>query len=315
MKRGMFESPRPTVSRIEIAVAAVGLTLLAVMAPAPLYVVAVSAFSLPHVLWEMAWLRQTLAGRLPAAWWLCAGAVVLLQAAARLGSWRGWLDASAAVTLDMFTLAALALTVVLARRLLVRPWLTLGSAVLMAGGLIAAVYADAVFSTLALLSIAHNFTPLALAPAGATLSRHPLRPMLLALFALPCGLILMTLAVGWLGAPVSNAAPDFGIYQPSELRWLAQFDARIASLLPALVLAQCLHYYSVIRLLPQSLGPGEWRMDFKGAAVLGSAALAAYFALDFKDARGLYAIAAGAHAWIEWPVMLLVMGGARAQRG
>lgn len=303
-----------TVSRTEIVWVALGLTLLAMLAPAPLYVVAVSALGLPHVLWEMAWLRQTLAGRLPAAWWLCAGAVVLLQAVARLGSWRGWLDASAAVTLDMFTLAALALTVVLARRQLVRPWRTLGSAALMAGGLIAAVYADAVFSTLALLSIAHNFTPLALVPDGATLSQRPAlatRPVLLALFALPCGLAVA--ALGW-DAFAGGAALDAGLYQPSELRWLAQFDERIASLLPALVLAQCLHYYSVIRLLPQSLESGAWRMDFKKAAIWGSAALAAYFALDFKEARGLYAIAAGAHAWLEWPVMLLAISGIHAQR-
>lgn len=303
-----------TVSRTEIVWVALGLTLLAMLAPAPLYVVAVSAFGLPHVLWEMAWLRQTLAGRLPAAWWLCAGAVVLLQAVARLGSWRGWLDASAAVTLDMFTLAALALTVVLARRQLVQPWRTLGSAALMAGGLIAAVYADAVFSTLALLSIAHNFTPLALVPSGAALSQRPAlttRPVLLALFALPCGLAVA--ALGW-DAFAGGAALDAGVYQPAELRWLAQFDQRIAALLPALVLAQCLHYYSVIRLLPQSLESGAWRMDLKKTAIWGSAALAAYFVLDFKEARGLYAIAAGAHAWIEWPVMLLAIGGIHAQR-
>lgn len=303
-----------TVSRTEIVWVALGLTLLAMLAPAPLYVVAVSAFGLPHVLWEMAWLRQTLAGRLPAAWWLCAGAVVLLQAVARLGSWRGWLDASAAVTLDMFTLAALALTVVLARRQLVQPWRTLGSAALMAGGLIAAVYADAVFSTLALLSIAHNFTPLALVPSGAALSQRPAlttRPVLLALFALPCGLAVA--ALGW-DAFAGGAALDAGVYQPAELRWLAQFDQRIAALLPALVLAQCLHYYSVIRLLPQSLESGAWRMDLKKTAIWGSAALAAYFVLDFKEARGLYAIAAGAHAWIEWPVILLAIGGIHAQR-
>lgn len=305
----MPEAKIKMVSHIEIAVVGLGLMLLAVMAPALLYVVAVSAFGLPHVLWEMAWLRKTLAGRLPVAWWTCAGTVVMLQAGSRLGSWLGWLDSSVVVLLDLFTLAALVLTVVLVRKLLIRPRLTLAGAMLMAGGLMVAVHAGAVFTALALLSIAHNFTPLVLAPTGARIAQRPLRPLLLALFFLPLGLVVAILIFWWLGTPVNDAASGFAVYQPSELLWLQRFDERIASMLPALVLAQCLHYYSVIRLLPQSFEPGKWQMDFKWAALLGSAALAAYFALDFKDARGLYAIAAGAHAWIEWPVMLLVMGG------
>mgnify|MGYP006274696433 CR=1 FL=1 len=88
------------------------------------------------------------------------------------------------------------------------------------------------------------------------------------------------------------------------------------ALLSAVALAQVLHYYCVIRLLPAAearrsgramLSPGAC-----AAALAATAALAAYFWADPAAARGLYAVAAGAHAWLEWPVLLMAWLGAAA---
>ena len=104
-------------------------------------------------------------------------------------------------------------------------------------------------------------------------------------------------------------------------RFMAQvagdwFDARLQSaILTAAALAQCLHYYAVIRWLPTLLParpgaclPRRWVY----VIVLASLALSVLFVLDYQNARWLYGAAAGVHAWLEWPLLVLIVSGWRA---
>jgi hypothetical protein len=51
--------------------------------------------------------------------------------------------------------------------------------------------------------------------------------------------------------------------------------------------------------------PRWWLLGAVSASVL----LMLYFLADFKAARQLYAVAAGFHAWLEFPLILLLFSG------
>jgi hypothetical protein len=90
--------------------------------------------------------------------------------------------------------------------------------------------------------------------------------------------------------------------------------AQRGAILSAIVLAQCLHYYCVIRLLPEAERRRSGRpVASRGARLLAigaAAAMLGYFVVDHAEARRLYAVAAGLHAWLEWPVLAMALLGA-----
>jgi hypothetical protein len=99
---------------------------------------------------------------------------------------------------------------------------------------------------------------------------------------------------------------------PSEAKWLQQHAPQWASgLLSAVILAQCLHYYSVLRLMPTTLA-AQPPLKLVGLAwqywaLAASLLLSLYFIYDFTQARQLYAVAAGIHAWLELPLIALLL--------
>lgn len=290
--------------RLEPYLVAVLLALLACLAPLALYALALALFGLPHVLSEAAWIRRSYARQLPGRWWALLLATLLIQALARLAGWQGSFSASDVAWLDLATLALAFCTVLAAREALRAPWRSGALALTVAGLLIAGQNSSWQLALLALLSIAHNFTPLLLAPARSQWGGNPLRPTLRLLFYLPLCLLLLPL-LGWqpfahgTQLPVPGEPAMLGL--PSPLAFA-----------PALVLAQCLHYYSVIRLLPGATLAGQEPPDRSYRKLLPAlaacAALSVYFACAYSDARALYAVAAGAHAWLEWPLILLLAG-------
>ena len=281
------------------------LGIAACLQPDLLYVLALALFGLPHVLWEMGWVGRVWFRAVPRVFWLALGGALGLQGWARLSVWSGRIDAPTAATLDLMTLAlALLAVLVLAGR--VRDWR--GRAVLVLAAVLAViVYRVActplVLAVLSVLAIAHNFTPVGLVPRGARLGRWPARPVFVALFAAP----VLLFAARWalhssLAAP---AAP-----RPGEWIWADAMSRQLAAaLLPALVWSQCLHYLAVMVLVPRALG-GAWPgLPARALALAASAGLAMFFMVDFASARGLYAVASGMHAWLEWPLILLVAAG------
>ncbi|WP_374511008.1 hypothetical protein [Niveibacterium sp.] len=283
---------------------AAALGALALWQPAALYLVALAVFGLPHVMWEMAWVWPLWRDRVPRLVWVGLLAALLLQAAARLGLWFGRIDAPTAAACDAATLAlALLATLGLAPRLSAgRRLLFVAVALGLPIALLWLADTPQVLGVLAMLAIAHNFTPVALAPAHARIGAWPARQVLLALFCAPL-LLFATLML--LGAPSAS-----GPMRPAELGWLQQHAPQwVDAMLPALVWAQCLHYLTVIHLMPRAIG-SAWRgMPLRPFALGAGAALLAYFIADYPAARGLYAVAAGMHAWLEWPLILLALAG------
>lgn len=296
-----------------LAIAA--LALLALLAPWPLYLLALSCFGLPHVLWELAWIRHS-GGRMPTYWWLLLLVLLLIQAASRLALWHGGWDRAGALQVEVLSLALALLLVWLLPVRAGRTWLARGLGLLGACLLMLAGLADDPqwsMALLVLLSVAHNFTPIGLARLGCADGASRV-PVLARLFLLPLALIPLAGLVAGAGWGHSLAH-----WQPPEVIWLREHLEGLggvawrsrwsAGLLSALVLAQCLHYYAVIRLLPASLGQ-NWSMGpWRWPAVALSALLALAFAWDFADGRRLYAVAAGFHAWLEWPVLLCFLAG------
>ena len=63
--------------------------------------------------------------------------------------------------------------------------------------------------------------------------------------------------------------------------------------------------------MPSTLN-NQTRLTFAGFAwhywaLAASLLLSLYFIYDFTQARQLYAVAAGIHAWLEWPLIALLL--------
>ncbi len=298
------------VSILELLLVGTGLSLAAIAMPLPLYVLALSLFGLPHVLWEMNWVRHTYGRSIPRqGWWLLLG-ILLVQAGTRLAVWFGWVTAEVTLWVDVLTLVVL---LWVAAGLVyhyggVRAWLVALFAVLLGAALLVAVQTENLVIVLTLLAIAHNFTPLFLVLGQQQFGTLPSRRVLPLLFSLP----LWVMAIVWLmGVPDPVAT---GLWMPGEAYWLQQFWAEgFNAALSGLILAQCLHYYTVLRLLPTTLEQGMPWPWWLGAGSL-SVLLAGYFWMDFTSARSLYSVAAGMHAWLEFPLICLLLSGAVVQQ-
>lgn len=304
-----------------------GLTVSAWLAPLPLYLLALACFGLPHVIWEIRWLYRNPAlfsppvsahtlprpRALPPYWWGLLAVLLLVQAGGRLLLWSGRIRSTDALLVDLLTLALIFLLVLLLPVHLTRHWprqrKVLMYAVAVAGSALpgCVLLADEPYYAIALLvslSVAHNLTPIGLIRMNPQADKVTRRSMD-RLFLLPLGLLLL---------PVINHTGLFGgelTWGPSEWYWLRQETMFGAwpGMLPALVLAQCLHYYAVLCLLPRSLGQAWQGGNWRHFAVPACVALTLYFGIEFADARRLYAVASGIHAWLEWPLLLCLLGG------
>lgn len=282
-----------------------GLLAGAWLAPGPLYLLSLAAFGLPHVIWEIGYLKNRYAARWPLWWWRVLWAILLLQAISRGALWAGIYPAASSAVADLAALLLLALLVACAPR--GTGWQARLAALTAAGAILYLLQQGQVLVALLVLGIAHNFTPIALAwdAAREHAGRRRLAWGISALFALP----ILVAATGLIGmAPAAAGTPLLDGQLPAE--W---GGAQRQALLSALVLAQCLHYYAVIVLLPQAEFHHSGRQPLPPAAKrlawLASGALLAYFVLDYGQARKLYAVAAGMHAWLEWPVLLMALLG------
>lgn len=291
----------------ELLLVGLGLSLLACWMPLTLYIFALMLFGLPHVLWEFNWVRQTYGAQFPSRLWWSWGIILGLQASVRFAVWLGWLNADLSLYADIISLFALFSVVVFSvRRAQTRlPILRLSLLLVIGLALIAALSTGQLVALLVLLAIAHNFTPVLLVPTQQRFAQLPSRHVLLSLFSLPLCIIGLSLLL-----PLPTAPSD--LWMPSEAKWLQQHAPQWANgLLSAVILAQCLHYYSVLRLMPSTLN-NQTRLTFAGFAwhywaLAASLLLSLYFIYDFTQARQLYAVAAGIHAWLEWPLIALLL--------
>ena len=194
----------------------------------------------------------------------------------------------------------------------------------LAGATIATGSAVAPWTTVVILSILHNATPVGfLAERFAGTPRR--RPVLLA-----CAVAFLAVPIAIASGLGSRGLSAVGLFAPdlafasagtlaSQLRvfvpaaWLD--DALAPSIFAASAYLQLLHYGVVIGVLPRLLTPRGSDGDrpiapWPGArrlavAIAGVSVVAAFaFVRDFGATRTSYGILASAHAWIELPLLL-----------
>lgn len=282
------------------------LLMLALWVPLPLYLFSLALFGLPHIVWEMGFLRSRYAARWPTQWWIALWAVLLVQALARGAVWLGKYPADSSRVVDMLALFLLGLIVLFAP--MRAGWLVRNAGMVLAGAIMWLLQRGELVVALLLLAVSHNFTPLAMAWDLAR-EHRPARRLAWSI----TGLLMLPLLVALSGWEGSMSPAVFASHA-----WTldGQIPAGIVgasrgALLSALVLAQCLHYYCVIILLPQAeaqrTGEPVIPLQFRSAFILAAIVLLAYFLHDFSKARQFYAVAAGVHAWLEWPVLLMAL--------
>lgn len=292
----------------------------AVALPLATYTTALALFGFAHVVSELRYVDHRFGARLGGRLFGELAALLATAAAMRLAGIAGWLPPGLAVGIEI-ALGAL-LVAVTAARLQCRRWL---GALVAAGLAIAA--AGAPFETLLTLAIAHNLTPLAfLAEAlrGAA-RRRALAVGAAGFIGLPL-LIATGLPFAWL-ACAGLVAPEASLFEAGDLgRNIGAYVPASAlysdwalHVFSASVFAQCLHYVAVIGVLPRLIGDSDRPLlAWPGAArfwrcvLVGATAMAVGFALDYGVQRHIYALVALVHAWLEVPLIVMVLGGGLA---
>ena len=284
------------------------LAVAALWLPLPLYLVALSCFGLPHVLWELRWVRGRTVGALPRWWWGGLATVLAVQAGGRLATVLGELGGVVSGIFDLLCLAAaLALVLTLpgmrrggVRAIAARLIALAGAALLAWVGIDGRL--ETVVTMLIALSVAHNFTPIGLERLAARQGQ----PWSGLGFMMALPLVLLALPA----LPAPTIAGVAGTWAPAEFQWLkGALGHSIPNLLPALVLAQCLHYLAILRILPRWTGSVRSDRGWWWPAIGISAVLTLGFLWSFPEARKVYGIVAGLHAWLEWPILLCLLGG------
>jgi hypothetical protein len=310
-----LESSFQRLAAFWILAAVVSVAAVAV-APIAAFVLMISAFGLPHVLYELRYVDERFSARLSPTPLTIIGALIALIAAARIANGMHIIMGDAFLWIELGLGAALALTATaLMRRN--KPL----------GALIGAAFAlGAVFApipTFLIWAWLHNLTPLGFV---AEIIEGEERRRWLLLLSVPFFVLPALVATG-----VFHHLADL-LFRVAELQWTSVFgagDRPLLSFLPpdswdlnlfsAAVVAQSMHYVAVIVLLPRLLrekqrAPAATIVPWPSwptfaVAVTAIAALAfGIYAVSYTDARAAYGVAAAIHAWIELPVLLLAIG-------
>lgn len=280
------------------------LTVASLLMPLPLYLFSLALFGLPHIIWEVGFLKSRYAHRWSLGLWLALLGVLAIQAAYRIGAWMSSSMNEASGIIDILTLALLLLIVALAPAR--TGWLARIVGLIGAVAFILVLDYGYILIALLILSILHNFTPLAMVW---DLRRE--HQQFRSLAWLLSGFFVLPILVAFSG--VAHVL-DFDIFRFYAPLLDSQFPRDWGGLyrngiLSAIVLSQCLHYYSVIYLLPHAevarVGKPVISPTIRAFSILLVGVLVVYYMADYASARKLYAVASGAHAWVEWPILLM----------
>lgn len=307
-------APRLGAGRAALLVAA---ALAAVAWPLATYTLSLATFGVAHVLCELRYVDLRFGARLGHRLRAALVATLLVVVVGRLARRDGYLLPSTSTVLE------LGLGVVLIA--LVMPTLWRGRralAGLVLGGALVAGAALAPVTTLLVVAVTHNLTPLGfLADATTGAARRRTMTIALVVFVGVPALVVSGLPFDLL-ARVGLPAPEHDVLGAGPLvRHFRAYlpDAALAypwafHAFAACVFLQCAHYLYVIDVLPRSLptdarGTVRWpRGALALAALVAVSALVLLgFSRDFADARARYGALAALHAWLEVPILLLAL--------
>jgi hypothetical protein len=291
--------------------------VITVAFPLATYTAVIALFGLAHVLSEVNYLDRRFGAQLTGGLLPRLGAPILAAVAARGAALLGLVSPATDAACEVAAAAALVWGVV--------PCLRHRSAAAAAAGVAlagSAVFAP--FQVLLALAILHNLTPLGFV---AEATRCGERWRILAALAVPFVLLPLLIATGLPGrllAGLGLGDPEAGLFAaagPLVLNLGAYVPPALISsawALPAFsacVFAQIMHYAAVIFIYPRLLRGAPvrtllpWPRRPAAAIAVCAAALAIGFCFDYGAARKFYALAALMHAWIEIPLLLLLLGG------
>ena len=301
-----------------IAVIAALVTIVGVsVAPIVTFVLMISAFGLPHVIYELRYCDERFSSRTSRPLLAILAVLLSLIALGRVGNGMHWIPSSFFVPLELGLGATLAL--IAAYHMRQHKWLGALIGIVFTFG--ATYFPLETFLTWAWL---HNLTPVGFV-AEATRGEERLKWM--AVLFVPFVVLPGLVATGVFQQTIGLLVSAPGLYTSSIF---GAGDVPLMSFLPpqsydlnlfsAAVLAQAMHYVAVIVLLPrlqQAQGRAEptqtlvaWP-DWRSFAFLVAAIAAVAFGIysvSYTDAKAGYAVAAAIHAWIELPILLMALG-------
>ncbi len=301
-----------------VAIAAALVTIAGVsVAPIATFVLMISAFGLPHVIYELRYCDERFSSRTSSRLLSILGLLVGLIALGRVGNGAHWIPSSIFVPMELGLGASLAL--VAAWHMRAHRWLGAVAGLAFAAG--ATFFPLETFLAWAWL---HNLTPVGFV---AEITRGEERRQWMLVLFLPFVVLPGLVATGvfheavaaLLALPGLQTVSVFGAGDAPLMSFLppGSYDLNLFS---AAVVAQSMHYVAVIVLLPrllQAQGGGgasptvmrwpDWRSF---ALIVAAVAVVAFglYAVSYRDARSAYAVAAAIHAWIELPVLLMALG-------
>jgi hypothetical protein len=315
---------------LAVIVYAVVVAVVATLWPLFSYTFSLAVFGLGHVLTEVRYVDARFGNELPRSFWRATGAVLVGIVALRALGVVGAVTASTTVPVELVLVAVLfGGAAVAGWQGTTRPAARLLVVVAAVVGVGVALFAIVAPVPLVLLfAFLHNATPLLFLVERAPVGRRPFVALAAtAVFVGVPAVVAAGVPLGLLSAHVDlDAQPwrvgslvdHYGVYLPPSL----QVEAVAAQLFSAAVTAQLLHYGAVIVWLPRTLTANErptlpWPSwgRFAVVVVALSLGLLVHFVVDFAGARALYGLAAAVHAWIEWPVLVAALAGARRDSG
>jgi len=306
-----------------------GITMLVSSAwPLATYTLALALFGIAHVTSELRYVDYRFSHRLGRnlRQWLFffLGTIVII----RILNGSQFIPSLLAVVIELLCVVLLILPILPLMQK--RRWMGIGTAVLLA---VCTLISP--FYTLLFFSVAHNLTPLGfLAESLGGNTRRKILTIGGIVFILVPILIASGIPFSYLNqwgltapeASILSAGPlsaHLGIYVPKAFHhepWaLYAFSAAVFS--------QCMHYASVIYVLPRLLPTDLSQLPAYPVSIvkwdslpnwiligLGALFLAG-FILDFFGTRWFYGLFASVHAWIEIPLLLLALGTSQVSTG
>ncbi|MCU0516929.1 MAG: hypothetical protein MUC60_08690 [Oscillatoria sp. Prado101] len=314
---------KPNLSLVAASALILACAIASVALPLATYTLTLAAFGLAHVLTELRYVDARFNPRTGRDLRFGIAQLLLIIVTLRTLLVLGFLSSSAWVIMELtcvVTLIALVVPVLASKS-----WRLAGFGISAIVAITAGTLAAPAL-TFAILSVAHNITPVGFIAERLLGERRRNAMIACAIVFAVIPLIIISGFPHKALASVSLVAPEASLLNAGTLsEHLGQFvpkqlHSQTIGLhaFSAAVFLQCMHYVAVIGILPRFDNTATWGKPraflpwpnpklFHILILILGALLFAGFAQSFRDSRSLYGIVASIHAWLELPILLLAL--------